>query len=86
MKILRDAMVKPWWLGQQVDCQMCGCIFELEFKDRPTREYRHGREVVFECPKCPNTLLLMQKTQDKETKVEVRPAQPQPFAPVSDAT
>ena len=59
VKILRpgtgkDKVLYPW-LGVQVTCRACHCVFELEKNDKPTeqwdqRENKGWKEV--NCPEC----------------------------------
>jgi hypothetical protein len=55
MKIIQPGKDQPSWLGQQVTCERCECVFELDADDKPQIVWRligMYTAGIIRCPEC----------------------------------
>jgi hypothetical protein len=58
----RDVIKKEWWEGENVICDYCDAIYELEISDFRLKSFFIGTSYVqLKCPNCRNDLQLSKK-------------------------
>lgn len=55
MKIIKEGSKKPWWVGKEVDCNVCGAKYQLELEDGAlinTLSKFSDNDVTLKCANC----------------------------------